>query len=247
MQNTYKELQKQVQEVKSRREDSEAKRFLNDFQPPLKDEPRTNCGLCELELPLSQLLGRITFKAISYWKQQRGAPISANDVRMTSTKVFNATPICLFCTQYFDEDFGSNVVDKTAIQEQLGFNRRHSFSKQQNFSNKAYKKILSNFLDTNSALVQERPLSRMKREIAMKQLRMRGEAADPSLRYQFNPQVQDTRFIDRDKDGSFLRSKYRDLGALVSEQRKGEWEEGTSRQVIYLSISAIYSVYLCIY
>ena len=90
----------------------------------------------------------------------------------------------------------------------------------------------------------------MRQEIALKQLRLRGGAADPSLRYQLNAQVQGTRFLDRERGGCFLRAKYRDVGALVTEQRKGLQEEGTFRQVdinmlLYICLtccSAVHSV-----
>ena len=215
MKRATTEINKQVAETIKRRDyhDSLIYHYI-----PTKDETRQRCNLCEFEFPLSQLVGRITFKTVANWKSEHGVPIPKNDLRLNLTNMHNPTAICLFCTQFFDAEF-CDVIDTVAVQESIGLDRRSSICKQMNFTNKAYKRIQQHFLE-KSATLEERPSSRMHTNLAVQKLKMRSEACNPSLRYQYNTQSNTNSMIDQNKGGKYLREKYKDLGVLITEQKK---------------------------
>lgn len=215
MKRATTEINKQVAETIKRRDYNDS---LIYHYVPTKDEIRQRCNLCELELPLSQLVGRITFKTVANWKSEHGVPIPKSDLRLNLTNMHNPTAICLFCTQFFDAEF-CDVIDTIAVQESIGLDRRSSICKQMNFTNKAFKRIQQHFLE-KSATLEERPSSRMHTNLAVQKLKMRAEACNPSLRYQYNTQSNANNMIDQNKGGKFLREKYKDLGVLITEQKK---------------------------
>ncbi len=215
MKRATTEINKQVAETIKRRDYHDS---LIYHYVPTKDETRQRCNLCEFEFQLSQLVGRITFKTVANWKSEHGVPIPKNDLRLNLTNMHNPTAICLFCTQFFDAEF-CDVIDTVAVQESIGLDRRSSICKQMNFTNKAYKRIQQHFLE-KSATLEERPSSRMHTNLAVQKLKMRAEACNPSLRYQYNTQSNTNSMIDQNKGGKYLREKYKDLGVLITEQKK---------------------------
>lgn len=214
------ELSKQVVEVMKRRDDGNS--LLYTFAPS-KDELKQKCGLCEYSFPLSQLMSQVTFKAIANWRAKTDAPIDSKDIRLKYSKIHDATPICLFCTQFFDKHF-SEAIDSVSVHESVGFDRKDSICKQMNFTNKAYKRIISQVFERGNANA-DRPLSRMKQSMAIEQLKFRNEASNPALRFQYNPKAVSTHCIDQSKTGKYLRTKYTDLGTVITEQRKTLKEE----------------------
>ncbi len=215
MKRASTEISKQVAETIKRRDYHDS---LIYHYVPTKDEIRQRCNLCEFEFPLSQLVGRITFKTVANWKSDHGVPIPKNDLRLNMTNMHNPTAICLFCTQFFDAEF-CDVIDTVAVKEAIGLDRRSSICKQMNFTNKAFKRIQQHFLEKSSTL-EERPSSRMQTNLAVQKLKLRAEANNPNLRYQYNTQANTNNMIDQNKGGKYLREKYKDLGVLITEQKK---------------------------
>lgn len=67
------------------------------------------CGCCERPFRNRALLGIATFHAIAEWRARRGSPIDPRDARHAQTRRYEGEKLCLFCTQFFDEDFAEYV------------------------------------------------------------------------------------------------------------------------------------------
>ena len=81
--------------------------------PTFENCVRKQCALCELQLPEESLVGEITFKTVADWRASHGAPLSENDHRFDPNNLYDNTPLCLFCTQFFDGDI-AGVLEKAA-------------------------------------------------------------------------------------------------------------------------------------
>lgn len=65
---------------------------------------KQSCSLCELQFPVAQLLGTISFKAITKWKEERNVPVR-QDAKVKAENVYDTAKLCLFCTQFFDASY----------------------------------------------------------------------------------------------------------------------------------------------
>jgi len=220
MQREKVEMGKNVNEIMKKRNNTD---IYNDFEPPGRDEERHHCSLCELTLPISQLLASVTFKAVADWREKRNAPIPPNDIRLCPVRVHDKALLCLFCTQFFDKDF-SDVIDESEIEDSVGFGKSSGIEGGFHYSNKTYKRIMKKMIEKQEQL-DDRPLSRMKLKISMDRLKFKAESGSSNLRYQYNPQALKRDLarpiIDQAKGGRLLRDKYTDLGVLLTEQKKG--------------------------
>jgi hypothetical protein len=71
-----------------------------------------SCPVCEREFPSqSQLLGKITFRAVLKWKIDHKVVIPKGDHRMDSNRLADCAHLCIFCTQFFDKNGGNNLID----------------------------------------------------------------------------------------------------------------------------------------
>jgi hypothetical protein len=62
------------------------------------------CSLCELMFPVAQLLGTISFKAVTKWKEVHNVTV-AQDAKIKAENVYDSSKLCLFCTQFFDASY----------------------------------------------------------------------------------------------------------------------------------------------
>lgn len=67
---------------------------------------RAPCGLCGVEFPIAQLMGTITNRAVVQWLTSHGVILKPTDSRRLQSKLYDKTKLCLFCTQFFDLNFG---------------------------------------------------------------------------------------------------------------------------------------------
>lgn len=118
---------------------------------------RAECGICEFNFPVSSLLSKMSFKAIAQWRSDHGAPIPASDKRLLKTRIYDNTPICLFCSQFFEINVFENVEKE----------REH-------MKNEVPKIQKSSASSQNPVLA--RPLSRIGRQLEISNLKMRSVA-----------------------------------------------------------------------
>ena len=65
----------------------------------------TPCGCCEREFRGRCLLGVASFHQVAEWRAEHNAPFPANDPRFAISKRYEPIRLCVFCTQFFDQDF----------------------------------------------------------------------------------------------------------------------------------------------
>ncbi|CAH0377504.1 unnamed protein product [Pelagomonas calceolata] len=65
----------------------------------------TPCGCCEREFRGRCLLGVASFHQVAEWRSQHNAPFPPNDPRFAISKRYEPIRLCVFCTQFFDQDF----------------------------------------------------------------------------------------------------------------------------------------------
>ena len=65
----------------------------------------TPCGCCEREFRGRCLLGVASFHQVAEWRASHDAPFPANDPRFAISKRYEPIRLCVFCTQFFDQDF----------------------------------------------------------------------------------------------------------------------------------------------
>lgn len=162
----------------------------------LDKESRVSCALCEFDLPSSQLVGLISYGAIKRWRDDHNVTI---DAKTYGLKHLEAARICIFCNQFFDEDFGDILQNKA--EEEIQLDSESTIRGQVDSSITSYRKLLQGFLKQQSA-DNDRPMSRMERDMALSSLKMKKDAS--SLRIK----SKKSDFVDIDKGGSFLREKY---------------------------------------
>lgn len=118
---------------------------------------RGECTLCELALPATSLMGHISFNTVARWREEHSAPLPPSDHRFNANSVYDETPLCLFCTQFFDGDIGSAIEIGC---EELKRHRHHIPQKNHVFSE-----------DTTQA----RPLSSIGRSVDITRLKMKAQ------------------------------------------------------------------------
>lgn len=163
------------------------------------------CSLCEQEFPRSQLVGRISFKAVCRWREEHHAPIDPTDRRLAWNRVHEPSPVCIFCNQFFDEDFGDVVEPAAVISSSFeGLDIRVD---EMEASSKQLKKIINVY----KPQVEDRPLSAMKHKMALSRLKLRAEINSSAQRIQYNNRT--ATLLDQEKAGRLLRNKYSSVSA----------------------------------
>jgi hypothetical protein len=89
-----------------------------------------SCALCTRAVRLSELHGQVPFNAVAEWRAKRGgrvaaeaqrnpcpltcfpaAPFPPHDQRLDVCRRYEPAHLCVFCTQFFDKQFG-DILDK---------------------------------------------------------------------------------------------------------------------------------------
>ncbi|KAK7242651.1 hypothetical protein SO694_00016265 [Aureococcus anophagefferens] len=63
------------------------------------------CTCCERPYRARAMLGVASFHAVAEWRRRRGADIPRGDARHGITKRYEGVKLCVFCTQFFDDEF----------------------------------------------------------------------------------------------------------------------------------------------
>ena len=63
------------------------------------------CTCCERPYRARAMLGVASFHAVAEWRRRRGADIPRGDARHGITKRYEGAKLCVFCTQFFDDEF----------------------------------------------------------------------------------------------------------------------------------------------
>uniref|UniRef100_A0A7S1UBN2 Uncharacterized protein n=1 Tax=Phaeomonas parva TaxID=124430 RepID=A0A7S1UBN2_9STRA len=71
----------------------------------LPKEHTLYCALCCRIYEEHNLVGVVPFKAVVDWRSERDAPFDESDRRLQLSKIYDNVKLCVFCTQFFDDDF----------------------------------------------------------------------------------------------------------------------------------------------
>ena len=211
MEREHVEMGRQVTEIIKRREDTVGYHIDFDVHSQ-RLNPKQACALCEYEFPKAQLLGKISFKAVANWKQDHGVPVAPEDHRLSKTRVHDVANLCLFCTHFFDENFGETI-EESAIEESIGIIDENRVRGHREYSNKVFKRLMKQMSSTH--LQADRPLSRMQQNIAIDHLKLKAES-NSNLRFQFNPKNTYNQMVDQESAGKLLRNKYTDVRTEIN-------------------------------
>ena len=200
---------------------------LSRDEPAVK-EPRVQCSLCERVYPLSSLMGRITFKAVSEWRAAHAAPIPAEDKRFNSAYIHNAAKLCLLCTAFFDADF-SECLDQSSIHETIGI-EVDPIDGVKEPTNKASRLLLKEYSEIEKD--SQRPLSAMKHKVNVDQiLAAANRNNDPNAKYLYDPRAtQGSKLVDAASNARTLRDTYTDTVIVKQLQQRGQVEERNAKE-----------------
>lgn len=132
---------------------------------------KRNCSLCEREYSTDNLPGRVSYRTILQWKLEHEVPNIQNltSKHKSFTKLYDVSYLCVFCTQFFNYQFGK-FVDIDKLEKSVS---AHSRPESQDVDVKySTAKIDSAFT---------RPISRMNQRITKDKLQLKSKATLPSV------------------------------------------------------------------
>lgn len=174
-------MKKVVQKVIDRRSSADSA-FVDselDMDLPQPGEKKDMCLLCERCFPSSQLPGRISSQAVQRWKSQHGIDAADNDSESSYYRAFSmmkrqsVVPLCVFCSQFFDENAGE-VVEKELVKQSMGVEDiiKGPLNRANHYYEGQLRSIASQSL-VGLAADTGRPRSRLLYKMAVEQLRSR--------------------------------------------------------------------------
>ena len=105
--------------IMNRSQDLVHEKNINTSDDALKEwKAKVPCALCGAYFPPAQLLGKISNRTILTWLKEHDASIDTKVCKKMSLQAYEMAKICLFCTQFFDENYAEAFeVEKTANDE----------------------------------------------------------------------------------------------------------------------------------
>lgn len=180
------------------------------FVPYKAEALRSPCFICGLIVPDPELLGTITFAGAMKWKEARGVPPPVFDHRMHSNDKYDLVKMCVFCTQFFDEDFSDVTATALAEKQALETVLEESPVRRK----KLDKPTVRRKIVVADPTELDRPVSRIKLKLMVQKIKDQA-MNDPSNRFQYNSHAPSGR-IDQHKAGYLLRRKYCDVRIYVT-------------------------------
>jgi hypothetical protein len=181
------------------------------FVPYKAETPRSPCFICGIIVPDPELVGTITFAGAIKWKEARGVPPPVFDHRMHSNDKYSLVKMCVFCTQFFDEDFSDVTATSLAEQQALETALEESPMRRK----KLDKPTVRRKVVVAEPTELDRPVSRIKLKLMVQ--RIKDQAMnDSSCRFQYNSFAPSGR-IDQHKVGYLLRRKYCDVRIYITQ------------------------------
>ena len=214
MEAAKKNLAKCVEDVQVMRR-NEKESGIKTFRPPKPEDPRMDCGICQMNFPVVSLLGEIPFKSAVDWRGEHEAPIPV-DIRFDPKRVYDSVRICLFCLQFFNKNFGEHL-DEARMELKKENENKGGVIKMNTDSRGKLKMAPNPDVPTGP-----RPMSRMQLTLAMAHLRTKKETGERLGRYQMAHGKRASAVIDHNSVGTALRDKYKDLATVEHMRRQRE-------------------------
>lgn len=97
--------------------------YLNEWKA------KVPCSLCGYAFPPAQLLGSISNQSILNWLKAHNASTDSKECKKMALQAYEAAKMCLFCTQFFDENCANAFDVELSANEE--FRRRRKENKKQ--------------------------------------------------------------------------------------------------------------------
>ena len=98
------------------------------------------CALCGYPFPPSQLMGNISNHSILNWLKEHKASTDSKECKKLALQAYEAAKMCLFCTQFFDENYADTFDVEMSANEEFR-SRRKEEKKQKKKESKEDKAI----------------------------------------------------------------------------------------------------------
>jgi hypothetical protein len=145
--------------ILSREEGSPHTKTLNVNEDSLNEwKAKVPCALCGHLFPPAQLLGNISNHSILNWMKEHQVPTDSKECKKMLLQAYEAAKMCLFCTQFFDENYADTFDVEISANEEFRSRRNE---------NKKHHKTVSK---------EDKAIEKLNEKLAIAELKAKKEA-----------------------------------------------------------------------